>query len=56
MSKIRIEIDCDEWYVADSLHILGGMVENNDLLDEMTDGKVEVSDDHFSGTISVIEQ
>lgn len=49
--KYKIEIQCDEWWVADSLHELGAMIENGDLLDQMQDGSVEVSGDHFTAEI-----
>ena len=52
MAKFKIEIECDEWWVADSLFTLSVMVENNDLLDGVeNDGKVQVSLDHFTATI-----
>lgn len=31
MKKIKIEILCDEFYVADSLHELASFIENSDL-------------------------
>lgn len=49
--KYKIEIQCDEWWVADSLHELGTMIECGDLLDQMQDGSVEVSGDHFTAEI-----
>ena len=51
MAKFKIEIECDEWWVADSLYTLSTMVENNDLLDGMEDGKMQVSFAHFTATI-----
>lgn len=51
MAKFKIEIECDEWWVADSLYTLSAMVENNNLLDGMENGKVEVSLDHCTATI-----
>ena len=52
MAKFKIEIECDEWWVADSLFTLSAMVENNDLLDGVeNDGKVQVSLDHFTAII-----
>ena len=55
MAKFKIEMECDEWWVADSLFTLGTMVENNDLLDGMENGKVEVSLDHCTATIKESE-
>ena len=55
MAKFKIEIECDEWWVADSLFTLGTMVESNDLLDGMENGKVEVSLDHCTATIKESE-
>lgn len=55
MAKFKIEIECDEWWVADSLFTIGTMVENNDLLDGMENGKVEVSLDHCTATIKESE-
>lgn len=52
MAKYKIEIECDEWWVADSLYTLSAMVESNNLLDGVeNDGKVQVSFAHFTATI-----
>lgn len=56
MPKYKIELQCDEWYVADSLHELGAMIECGDLLDEMQDGHVEVNGDHYTAEIKVIKE
>jgi len=50
--KYKIDLTCDEWYVADSLHELGARIENDDLLDEMQDGRVTVSGDHYTAEIT----
>ena len=55
MPKFKIEIECDEWWVADSLFTISQMVENDDILDNMENGKVEVSDTHFTATIKESE-
>lgn len=52
--KYKIEIQCDEWWVADSLRELGTMIENGDLLDQMQNGSVEVSGDHFTAEIKEV--
>jgi len=50
--KFKIDLTCDEWYVADSLHELGARIENDYLLDEMQDGRVTVSGDHYTAEIT----
>ena len=55
MAKFKIEMECDEWWVADSLYELAHRIENDDLLDDMCDGKVEVSFDHCTATIKESE-
>ena len=55
MAKFKIEIECDEWWVADSLYELASHIENDDLLDDMCDGKVEVSAGHFNAIIKESE-
>ncbi len=52
--KYKIDLTCDEWYVADSLHELGARIENDDLLDEMQDGRVTVSGDHYTAEITEV--
>ena len=52
MTKYKIDLTCEEWYVADSLHELGAKIENDDLLDEMQDGRVTVSGDHYTAEIT----
>ena len=50
--KYKIDLTCDEWYVADSLHELGARIENDDLLDDMQDGRVTVNGDHYTAEIT----
>lgn len=55
-NKFKIEIICDEYYVADSLFNLSSLVESGDLLDKMTDdymvdGALEVNGDHYTAYI-----
>ncbi len=50
--KFKIDLTCDEWYVADSLHNLGARIECDDLLDEMQDGRVTVDGDHYAAEIT----
>ena len=41
---------------ADSLHELGARIENDDLLDEMQDGRVTVSGDHYTAEITEVDE
>ena len=50
--RFKIQLTCDEWYMADSLHELGARIENDDLLDDMQDGRVTVSGDHYIAEIA----
>ena len=50
--KFKIDLTCDEWYVADSLHELGARIENDDLLDEMQNGRVTVDGGHYTAEIT----
>lgn len=54
--KYKIDLTCDEWWVADSLYEVGTMIENHDLLDEMQDGRVTVSGDHYTAEITEINE
>jgi hypothetical protein len=54
--KYKIDLTCDEWYVADSLHELGARIENDDLLDDMQDGRVTVNGDHYTAEITEINE
>lgn len=54
--KYKIEIQCVEWWLADSLHELGTMIECDDLLDQMRDGSIEVSGDYFTAEIKKVKQ
>ena len=40
--------------MADSLHELGARIENDDLLDDMQDGRVTVSGDHYTAEITEV--
>ncbi len=51
MAKYSIQIDCDEWWIADSLREIGNEIENTDILDQIVDGKVEVMGGHYKATI-----
>ena len=57
MKKIKIEILCDEFYVADSLHELATNIECGDLLDDACGliGGIEVTGDHYVAGIEEIE-
>ena len=56
MKKIKIEILCDEFYVAESLHELATNIECGDLLEEACGliGGQEVSGDHYVAGIEEI--
>ena len=53
MKKIKIEILCDEFYVADSLHELATNIECGDVLEQMNDenGELEVNGNHYVASI-----
>lgn len=53
MNKFIIELQCDDWYVADSLHEIASEIENDDLLDYMQDGQVTTSGEHYTATIKI---
>ena len=55
VKKISVEILCDEFYVADSLHELAGNIECGDLLDDMENDGIEVSGDHYTAGIKIIK-
>lgn len=57
MKKISIEILCDEFYVADSLHELATNIECGDLLEEACGliGGTEVTGDHYTAEIKEVE-
>ena len=55
MAKFKIEIECSEWWLADSLFTISKMIENDYILDNMENGKVEVSLDHCTATIKESE-
>ena len=56
MKKIKIEILCDEFYVADSLHELATNIECGDVMDIACAniGGTEVSGDHYVAGIEEI--
>ena len=57
MKKIKIEILCDEFYVADSLHELATNIECGDVLDgEYADenGVTEINGDHYVAEIKEV--
>lgn len=52
MKKIRIEILCDEFYVADSLHELASNIECGDIMEDVeANGSQEVTGDHYTAEI-----
>ena len=52
MKKIRIEILCDEFYVADSLHELASNIECGDIMEDVeANGRQEVIGDHYVAEI-----
>ena len=58
MKKISIEILCDEFYTADSLHELAGNIECGDVIDDKyadENGIIEVSGDHYTANIKEVE-
>ena len=58
MKKISIEILCDEFYTADSLHELATNIEYGDVLHgDYTDenGVTEVTGDHYTAVIKEVE-
>ena len=55
MKKISIEILCDEFYVADSLHELATNIECGDVMDDVeTNGSQEVTGDHYTAEIKEV--
>jgi len=57
MKYYKIEIECDENYLADTLLHIGGMIDGDDLLGQMENGKVETECDalHYKATIHDIK-
>lgn len=51
--KIKIEIECEEFWVADSLHNLAEYIENGDLTYAQL-SKNEMEGDHFTAKLSII--
>lgn len=54
MKKIKIEILCDEFYVADSLHELASNIECGDLLDNLDPDNPHVNGDHYTATVTEV--
>lgn len=55
MKKISIEILCDEFYVADSLHELATSIECGDVIDDVEiNGSQEVTGDHYTAEIKEV--
>jgi hypothetical protein len=55
MKKISIEILCDEFYVADSLHELAANIECGDIMEDVeANGMQEVTGDHYTAEIKEV--
>ena len=56
MKKISIEIICDEFYVADSLHELATNIECGDVLEEACGliGGTEVNGGHYTAAVKEV--
>ena len=53
MRPFKIEMNCDEWWLADSLREIANEVENTSIMDGIeTDGKVEIHGDHYDAVIT----
>lgn len=50
--KIKIEIECEEFWVADSLRELAGYIENSDLTYAQL-AKNEMQGDHFVAKLTI---
>lgn len=56
MKKISIEILCDEFYVADSLHELASNIECGDIMEDVeANGSQEVTGDHYTAEVKEVE-
>lgn len=55
---VRITIECEDYWVADSLHELGAEIENTDILDEVYNGMnyATYDGDHFKAVITNINE
>lgn len=55
--SVRIVIECEDYWVADSLHKLGSEVENTSLMDKVYNAKKMAKDngDHYTAKIEYIE-
>ena len=54
---VKVTITCEDYYVADSLFNLGGIIESTDIMDDAYEGNGVVSHDgeHFKATIERID-
>ena len=54
MRPFKIEVNCDEWWLADSLHEIASEIENTDVLDDVeVSGKTEIHGDHYDAVITL---
>lgn len=55
--SVRITIECDDYYVADSLFNLGSHIEESDILEPVYNKgeKKDYSDDHFKAHIEYVK-
>ena len=57
MRPFKIEVNCDEWWIADSLHEIASEIENTDVLDDVeASGKAEIHGDHYDAVITLKKQ
>ncbi len=53
MGTLKIEVNCDEWWLADSLREIANEIENTDVLDSVEkSGKAEIYGDHYDAVIT----
>ena len=50
--KYKLEIECEEFWVADSLHELGSEIECTDVLDTMKNGTLQINGDHYVAVVT----
>lgn len=55
--SVRITIECDDYYVADSLFNLGSHIEESDILEPVYNQgkKKNYKDDHFKAKIEYVK-
>lgn len=55
--SVRITIECDDYYVAESLFNLGSHIEDSDILEPVYDKgkKKNYKDDHFKAHIEYVK-